>query len=217
MRFKKILSRLTAGALAIIMCASAVFPASADAATLSFDKGGAANWPTTTMQVSDSVRSALNGIPGTHLYYNPVSLQRFKISTSDTYGFCVRPGASANSGSIGNNLTYWNSVDPNFKTAIGNAMYYGYPSGNKSMAYCAATQIIIWEIALGIRENTGEFQVKDAAAKYGFSKDLGYCEYFSFNNTYVGSGDKTKEVRAAYKDISAKLKAHYTVPGQYQV
>lgn len=82
---------------------------------------------------------------------------------------------------------------------LGLVQYYGY-SSHKTGDYYAATQLLIWEMILGLRGHTPET----------FSK----CSDVLWNDfTYPSGGWCTKSgVEKAYNSIVANVKSHYTLP-----
>ena len=149
---------------------------------------------------------------------------RFCPSTTSDWAFCIEPaksmqGASYKDWYTQNGFTEYDTFDLNDKNAaestaywkkiggtnskmaiyLGLVQYYGY-SSHKTGDYYAATQLLIWEMILGLRGHTTET----------FSK----CSDVLWNDfTYPSGGWCTKSgVEKAYNSIVANVKSHYTLP-----
>ena len=149
---------------------------------------------------------------------------RFCPSTTSDWAFCIEPaksmqGASYKDWYTQNGFTeydtfdlsdknaaestaYWKKIGgTNSKMAIylGLVQYYGY-SSHKTGDYYAATQLLIWEMILGLRGHT--------------TKTFSKCSDVLWNDfTYPSGGWCTKSgVEKAYNSIVANVKSHYTLP-----
>lgn len=201
---QKTISKVSAAAVAGIVGMAALAPSiSAAAENLEYDTENACyvmSGKTGYLNAND------HGIKGERLRLNGVSggadnIMMFKVASKDNWGICLRPsvtsGAYEGAGSIKQmNTDYWNKMDEKYKKAIGLAMYYGYPHAHggksqESAAYFSATQMIVWEIVLGYRYNTGATQIRPGSPKL--------IDYYNAN-------EATKK---AYSDINNKLAKHY--------
>lgn len=204
MKKKKIVSRLSAAALAGIMGTTALLPAlSASAATLNAET----RWKVT---IKDSKNGYLYadetyGIAGERLRLNgsePDNIVQFDVGESN-WALCLRPSVFGGTGYNTQQMTttYWKNLDNDLKTAIARVMYYGYPyacGGGKNDAqkagYYNATQMIIWEMVLGYRSWDGTMQRR--------TNGINLCtEVYN-----VARGSYTWN---AYREINGKLKEHF--------
>lgn len=149
---------------------------------------------------------------------------RFSPSSTSDWAFCIEPaksmqGASYKDWYTQNGFTeydtfdlsdknaaestaYWKKIggtNSKMATYLGLVQYYGY-SSHKTGDYYAATQLLIWEMILGLRGHTPET----------FSK----CSDVLWNDfTYPSGGWCTKSgVEKAYNSIVANVKSHYKLP-----
>lgn len=92
--------------------------------------------------------------------------------------------------------------------AIGLALLYGYPNQlvnpqydlDRRASYEAATQIIIWEIVLGIRSPVSPFTCSNYGLRNAFTGNCAYYDYYA------------SHIREGYDIIEAKLAKHTTIP-----
>ena len=238
MQKKKFISKVSATALAGLMGASALMPGiNAAAATdkLSIDSsfiiytnpyGGDGS---TYVSTINATKYGMSG-EKVRLYdttNGADNIVGFSVTSQDTWGLCLRPsvtsGASG-SGSAGVTAStaetnYWSKIPKDMKYAMSLAMFYGYPNAvskpKKSqkdataIAYFKATQIIIWEYALGLRKwdpddgtSTTLYKVYSVSTTGNNIPSNSLIKYFKADAA-------TKD---AYNDISNKMIHHKDVP-----
>lgn len=121
--------------------------------------------------------------------------------------FCIEPNVASTNGDTytgtdAANSAYWtNKLTAEQRRAIGLVLLYGAPNSLNStdpdtaFGQQGATQILIWEIVMGLRSPTAPYTLKDARLKNNF-----------YNNSYFPS------TKTAYDAIVAKMQAHLTIP-----
>lgn len=221
MKIKKILKRCTAAMLAAAI-GMTTLAANVSAATSGISIGYIWN-----SSVNPTINVRKNGVTGgVSGQYIKAGEQicRFSPSSTSDWAFCIEPaksmqGASYKDWYTQNGFTeydtfdlsdknaaestaYWKKIggtNSKMATYLGLVQYYGY-SSHKTGDYYAATQLLIWEMILGLRGHTPET----------FSK----CSDVLWNDfTYPSGGWCTKSgVEKAYNSIVANVKSHYTLP-----
>ena len=221
MKIKKILKRCTAAMLAAAI-GMTTLAANVSAATSGISIGYIWN-----SSVNPTINVRKNGVTGgVSGQYIKAGEQicRFSSSSTSDWAFCIEPaksmqGASYKDWYTQNGFTeydtfdlsdknaaestaYWKKIggtNSKMATYLGLVQYYGY-SSHKTGDYYAATQLLIWEMILGLRGHTPET----------FSK----CSDVLWNDfTYPSGGWCTKSgVEKAYNSIVANVKSHYTLP-----
>ena len=221
MTIKKILKRCTAAMLAAAIGVTTL-AANVSAATSGISIGYIWN-----SSVNPTINVRKNGVTGgVSGQYIKAGEQicRFCPSTTSDWAFCIEPaksmqGASYKDWYTQNGFTeydtfdlsdknaaestaYWKKIGgTNSKMAIylGLVQYYGY-SSHKTGDYYAATQLLIWEMILGLRGHTPE--------TFSTCSDVLWNDF-----TYPSGGWCTKSgVEKAYNSIVANVKSHYTLP-----
>lgn len=221
MKIRKMIKRCTAAMLAAAIGMTTL------AANVSAATSGISIGYTWNSSVNPTINVRKNGVTGgVSGQYIKAGEQicRFCPSTTSDWAFCIEPaksmqGASYKDWYTQNGFTeydtfdlsdknaaestaYWKKIGgTNSKMAIylGLVQYYGY-SSHKTGDYYAATQLLIWEMILGLRGHTPET----------FSK----CSDVLWNDfTYPSGGWCTKSgVEKAYNSIVANVKSHYKLP-----
>ena len=120
--------------------------------------------------------------------------------------FCIEPNVGSTSGltyndASGDESTYWQKkLTPQQRDAIGLVLLYGAPNYTKSadkdteFGYEGATQVLIWEIVMGLRSATSPYSRTDSR----------------LYDTFVGSDFPS--FSTGYSKIVQLLQAHLTIP-----
>ena len=121
--------------------------------------------------------------------------------------YCIEPDTGSTtgttySGTAAENSAYWNNkLSPAQREAIKLIMLYGAPNGlqsndaNTLFGYEGATQILIWEIVMGLRSPYAPYTLNDSRMK---------------NNFYSNSAFPS--TKTGYDTIVQKMQNHLTVP-----
>ena len=121
--------------------------------------------------------------------------------------YCIEPDTGSTTGTTYNgtaaeNSSYWNNkLSPAQRTAIKLILLYGAPNSLYStdaktlFGYEGATQILIWEIVMGLRSPTYPYTLNDSRLK---------------NNFY--SNPTFPSTKTGYDTIVAKMQAHLDIP-----
>ena len=218
--FKRGVSGILAAAIALSTLATSVTAASTGV-TIGY------TWDSSVNPTLYTNKYAASGGKGSLTYGEQIA--RFVPSTdSNVWAFCIEPGASLTGQSYGswvsaNGFTeydtfdlndknkadtaaYWKSIggtDGDIAKYLALVQYYGF-SSHKNGNYFAATQCLLWEIAMNYRGHT--------PSTFATCSDQLWNDF-----TYPSGGWCTKAgVEAAYKDIVANVKAHYNLPAAMQ-
>lgn len=143
----------------------------------------------------------------------------FKVVIDDVRypAYCIEPPVAADDsnrmdGIIVGSDTAWATLTENQKQAVGLAILYGYPNGFSSTdteiaaQMQAATQAIVWEICIGMREATGSYEVTDGRMRQMFA-DGGL-----YGNSATGEYKYVYLVDDYYDIIDEALRTHNTIP-----
>ena len=126
---------------------------------------------------------------------------------NDTVAYCIEPGVESvhntpYTGQSTNSSSFWETkLTAEQRYAIQLILLYGAPNNLHSddqatqFGYEGATQVLIWEIVLGLRHTTSPFARKNNRLYYTFA--IG-CDYPSY--------------KEGYTEIVEKLAAHKTIP-----
>ena len=121
--------------------------------------------------------------------------------------YCIEPDTGSTTGTTYNgtsaeNSSYWNNkLSPAQRTAIRLILLYGAPNSLYStdaktlFGYEGATQMLIWEIVMGLRSPTYPYTLNDSRLK---------------NNFYSNSAFPS--TKTGYDTIVAKMQAHLDIP-----
>lgn len=121
--------------------------------------------------------------------------------------YCIKPDTGSTTGTTYNgtaaeNSSYWNNkLSPAQRTAIKLILLYGAPNSLHStdaktlFGYEGATQVLIWEIVMGLRSPTYPYTLNDSRLK---------------NNFYSNSAFPS--TKTGYDTIVAKMQAHLDIP-----
>ena len=121
--------------------------------------------------------------------------------------YCIEPDTGSTTGTTYNgtaaeNSAYWNNkLSPQQRYAIQLILLYGAPNSLNSddaktlFGYEGATQILIWEIVMGLRSPTYPYTLNDSRLK---------------NNFYSNSAFPS--TKTGYDTIVAKMQAHLDIP-----
>ena len=121
--------------------------------------------------------------------------------------YCIEPNAGSTngttySGTAAENSAYWNNkLSPDQREAIQLILLYGAPNALHSrnaktlFGYEGATQILIWEIVMGLRSPLPPYTLNDSRMK----------DNFYGNQTFPST-------KTAYDSILEKMRSHLTVP-----
>ena len=121
--------------------------------------------------------------------------------------YCIEPDTGSATGTTYNgtsaeNSSYWNNkLSPAQRTAIRLILLYGAPNSLYStdaktlFGYEGATQMLIWEIVMGLRSPTYPYTLNDSRLK---------------NNFYSNSAFPS--TKTGYDTIVAKMQAHLDIP-----
>ena len=121
--------------------------------------------------------------------------------------YCIEPNASSTNGtyytgSSAENDAYWSTkLSQNQRYAIRLILLYGAPNTLKSndnntlFGMEGATQVLIWEIVMGLRSPVAPYTLLDARLKNHF-----------YNNTAHPA------IKSAYDSIVQKMQTHLTIP-----
>ena len=121
--------------------------------------------------------------------------------------YCIEPDTGSTTGTTYNgtsaeNSSYWNNkLSPAQRTAIKLILLYGAPNSLYStdaktlFGYEGATQMLIWEIVMGLRSPTYPYTLNDSRLK---------------NNFY--SNPTFPSTKTGYDTIVAKMQAHLDIP-----
>lgn len=121
--------------------------------------------------------------------------------------YCIEPDTGSTTGTTYNgtsaeNSSYWNNkLSPAQRTATRLILLYGAPNSLYStdaktlFGYEGATQILIWEIVMGLRSPTYPYTLNDSRLK---------------NNFYSNSAFPS--TKTGYDTIVAKMQAHLDIP-----
>lgn len=121
--------------------------------------------------------------------------------------YCIEPDTGSTTGTTYNgtsseNSSYWNNkLSPAQRTAIKLILLYGAPNSLYStdaktlFGYEGATQMLIWEIVMGLRSPTYPYTLNDSRMK---------------NNFYSNSAFPS--TKTGYDTIVAKMQAHLDIP-----
>lgn len=121
--------------------------------------------------------------------------------------YCIEPDTGSTTGTTYNgtsseNSSYWNNkLSPAQRTAIKLILLYGAPNSLYStdaktlFGYEGATQMLIWEIVMGLRSPTYPYTLNDSRLK---------------NNFYSNSAFPS--TKTGYDTIVAKMQAHLDIP-----
>lgn len=121
--------------------------------------------------------------------------------------YCIEPDTGSTTGTTYNgtaaeNSSYWNNkLSPAQRTAIKLILLYGAPNSLYStdaktlFGYEGATQMLIWEIVMGLRSPTYPYTLNDSRLKNNF-----------YNNSAFPS------TKTGYDTIVAKMQAHLDIP-----
>lgn len=121
--------------------------------------------------------------------------------------YCIEPDTGSTTGTTYNgtsaeNSFYWNNkLSPAQRTAIRLILLYGAPNSLYStdaktlFGYEGATQMLIWEIVMGLRSPTYPYTLNDSRLK---------------NNFYSNSAFPS--TKTGYDTIVAKMQAHLDIP-----
>lgn len=158
---------------------------------------------------------------GTSKNRNNIGLHMVKVNGTWKAGYCIEPGIGEGSSYQTDTVTlnqYLGSyLPPSTLTeaqlkAMAVALLYGQVSkptaNNDDLGRMTATQIILWEIAIGWRSCYAPFAQTNDAFIRRFAKTSVYPEVTS---SYFGSG-RLSNIQTAYNEISAAMAKHYTVP-----
>ena len=148
-----------------------------------------------------------------HLY-----VMRLKVNGSWKVAYCLEPDTATHSGvdyGDGSNTDVsgdWKvNLTQNQQTAIGLVMLYSsqhHPdtlSSTESVEWEAATQIIIWEIVMGMRGATSPYACTDSSLIAQFDSAQG-VRYNDGSNYYL------KGIRAKYNTLSSEIAAYRVIP-----
>ncbi len=209
MQKRKLISKLSAAALAGIMGASSLLPVISASADGTLYSDGSVGLSKSYYNGSAYLNANSYGVANEYVRLAGVSdggdyILYLASADQTNYGICLRPSVWSGRGSwiTQRNTTYWNNLKtnhPEIVHAIGLAMYYGYPGAvngktDNAKAYYAATQMIVWEFVLGYRNTEGTMQMRS-----------GYPKLIDFYNANAAT-------KTAYTTISNKLSTHYNVP-----
>lgn len=121
--------------------------------------------------------------------------------------YCIEPDTGSTTGTTYNgtsaeNSSYWNNkLSPAQRTAIRLILLYGAPNSLYStdaktlFGYEGATQMLIWEIVMGLRSPTYPYTLNDSRLKNNFYS----------NSTFPST-------KTGYDTIVAKMQAHLDIP-----
>lgn len=121
--------------------------------------------------------------------------------------YCIEPDTGSTTGTTYNgtsaeNSSYWNNkLSPAQRTAIRLILLYGAPNSLYStdaktlFGYEGATQMLIWEVVMGLRSPTYPYTLNDSRLK---------------NNFYSNSAFPS--TKTGYDTIVAKMQAHLDIP-----
>ena len=124
-----------------------------------------------------------------------------------TVAYCIEPDASSTNGTTytgtaAENDAYWTTkLSPEQRAAIRLIMLYGAPNylnsndNNTLFGLEGATQLLVWEIVMGLRSPVAPYTLLDARLKNHF-----------YNNTAHPA------IRTGYDTIVQKMQAHLTIP-----
>lgn len=227
MKIRKILKKCTAGILALAIGASTLASSVSAANTSGVSIGY--TWNTSVNPYIKNGKSGASGCVGGQYIKAYEQICRFCPSTTSDWAFCIEPAKSMQGTSYKDwytqygftkydtfDLTQQNAADTSaywkkiggtsgsLSTYMGLVQYYGY-SSHKIGNYYAATQLLIWEMVLGLRGHTHTT----------FSK----CTDVLWNDfTYPSGGWCTKSgVETAYNEIVSNVKNHYKLPSALSV
>lgn len=221
MKIRNILNRCTAGVLALAI-GTTVLTANVSAASSGVSIGY--TWNTSVNPYIKNGKSGVTGgVSGQYIKaYEQIC--RFCPSTTSDWAFCIEPAKSMQGQSYKDWYTQYgftkydtfdlsdqNTADTNaywkklggtkgtFSMYMGLVQYYGY-SSHKNGNYYAATQLLIWEMILGLRGHT--------KSTFAACSDVLWNDF-----TYPLGGWCTKAgVESAYNEIVTNVKNHYKLP-----
>lgn len=144
------------------------------------------------------------------------SVHAIRLNGTDYPAYCIEPALAIDSGNAYNGTfldieTMWSRLSMNQQQAIALTLLYGYPNGITADTRVirdqmhAATQAIIWEIALGMRSETAPFEVTDTRMRTLFDGGGTYL-----NN--MGVSQHVGDVQIYYDIIDKALRTHNMVP-----
>ena len=157
---------------------------------------------------------------GTHTTnINFLYVMRLHVGGRYKVAYCIEPdtpvdsgadyGSGSNSGVSGD---WMSNLTRNQQTTIGLAMLYSnihHPdnlTSIESVEWEVATQIIIWEIVMGMRSSTAPYSCTNSSLINQFDSGRGVRYFDGSNNHYL------KGMRAKYDTISSEMAIHKVVP-----
>ncbi len=160
-----------------------------------------------------TLKDGTHAIDLDHLY-----VMRLKVNGSWKVAYCLEPdtatragvdyGDGSNTGVSGDWKVH---LTQDQQTAIGLAMLYSgqhHPdtlSSTESVEWEVATQIILWEIVMGMRGATSPYACTDSSLIAQFDSAQG-VRYNDGSNYYL------KGIRAKYNTLSAEMAVHRVIP-----
>ena len=196
----------------------------------------------TNVQEYDPVNHIENGIiryefpAGTPKARSFVELHTLKLNGAWKTAYCMEPGEPTvpagsnynskvytmnellNSGLISKNLTKQQVEAMGLVSLYGQQTFpdsYKTTAGKAAIGRMTATQILIWEIAIGWRSSSKPYSLLNDSfmrrfkdKNQGIGCIMNYSQYWSMGNdlAYITN------IRTAYNEIAAKVEKHYRIP-----
>lgn len=163
--------------------------------------GGETIAHTFTYADGTTVTTSLGGFAIHYLGENLTSIVGSRVA------YCIEPDTGSTSGTTysgteAENSSYWNNkLTANQRRAIRLIMLYGAPNGMTStdadtlFGYEGATQVLIWEIVMGLRSALPPYELNNTRLKNNFY----------YNPTFPST-------KTAYDSIISKMQSHLDVP-----
>lgn len=133
--------------------------------------------------------------------------------------YCVEPhvaseGNTSYTGTDANSTTLWNTkLSKSQRYAIGLILLYGAPNyltstdAQTKFGYECATQILIWEIIMGLRNSVKPYTVTDSSLYSYFANG-----FYWDGSSLASNATAITAYKNAYSTIASKIAAHTTIP-----